>query len=146
VQYDIIWVPAGPFPTPTDVSPVHPSEIEFIKAQAPGAKYVLSVCGGSAVLAKAGILKGRRATTNKAFFNIIKSMTLKEDITWVAKARWVVDGNIWTSSGASAGSDMTLEFLNHLAGSKVVSIIRGLNEVVELGQDDDPFAAFHGLI
>ncbi len=27
-----------------------------------------------------------------------------KDINWVAKARWVVDGNIWTSSGVSAGT------------------------------------------
>jgi len=97
-------------------------EIEFIKYQAPGAKYIMSVCGGSVPLATAGILDGKRATTNKKFFHLIsvclsriilytisadhcnalQAITSKK-ITWVPKARWVIDGNIWTSSGVAAG-------------------------------------------
>lgn len=42
--------------------------IEFVKKQAPGAKYVLSVCTGSEILAAADVLNGRRATTNKSGF------------------------------------------------------------------------------
>lgn len=77
--------------------------IEFVKAQAPGAKYVLSVCTGSEVLALAGVLGRRRATTNKASFRRIVAETSELGIYWVPKARWVVDGNIWTSSGVTAG-------------------------------------------
>jgi len=43
-------------------------EIEFLKYAAPQAKYVMSVCVGSAILAMAGILDGKRATTNKALY------------------------------------------------------------------------------
>ena len=91
IQYDILWVPAGelpgdeksrhetdylpgPIPNPksgkTEVAP--PSEIAFIKAQAPKAKYVMSVCGGSGILAQAGVLSGKRATTNKALFRLVE--------------------------------------------------------------------------
>lgn len=42
--------------------------LEFIKLQAPGARYVLSVCTGSWLLAKAGVLDGKKATSNKAAF------------------------------------------------------------------------------
>jgi putative intracellular protease/amidase len=49
-----------------------PEEINFIKQQAPGAKYVMSVCAGSAILAQAGVLRGKRATTNKALFRLIE--------------------------------------------------------------------------
>jgi putative intracellular protease/amidase len=48
------------------------SEIAFIKAQAPKAKYVMSVCGGSLILAHTGVLSGKRATTNKSFFKIVE--------------------------------------------------------------------------
>ena len=94
--------------------------LEFIKHQAPGAKYILSVCTGSWVLAGTGLLDGRKATTNKAAFRSCKVVYLKlrgliinghasiqaatsDKIDWIPKARWVVDGNIWTSSGVSAG-------------------------------------------
>ena len=46
-------------------------EIDFIKNQAPGAKYIISVCTGSFHLATAGVLEGKRATTNKKFFRFI---------------------------------------------------------------------------
>ncbi|KAF8958283.1 transcriptional regulator [Flammula alnicola] len=140
-QYDVLWVPAGMF-RPLLLPRL---SMNTLQAQAPKAKYILSVCGGSALLAQAGVLSGKRATTNKAFFKVIEAMSPK-DITWVAKARWVVDGNVWTSSGVSAGSDMAIAFVAHLAGDKVARLIRGQVEVFEHGQDDDPFAEFHGLV
>ena len=79
------------------------SLVDFIKAQAPGAKYVLSVCTGSEVLARAGVLNGKRATTNKFSFKRIQEETRDLVVTWVPKARWVVDGNVWSSSGVTAG-------------------------------------------
>lgn len=146
IQYDILWVPAGPMPDPATGADVTPaSEIAFIKAQAPQAKYVMSVCAGSSILAHAGVLSGKRATTNKWLFKILEANAPK-DIIWVPKARWVVDGNIWTSSGVSAGADMALAFVSHLAGPQVARVIRGQVEVAEKTQEDDPFAAFHGLV
>ncbi|KAJ6455985.1 class I glutamine amidotransferase-like protein [Mycena vitilis] len=145
-QYDIIWVPAGPIPNPqTGEHNVPKEEIAFIVAQAPKAKYVLSVCGGSVYLAFAGLLSGKRATTNKAFYRATVAATPK-DIQWVPKARWVVDGKIWTSSGVTAGNDMALAFIDHLVGPRAARFIRGAVEIRETTQDDDPFAEFHGLV
>lgn len=45
-----------------------PLVVEFVKKQAANATYILSVCTGSWVLADAGVLDGKRATTNKAAF------------------------------------------------------------------------------
>ena len=129
-QYDILVVPggaslftprcsaytsldfAGPGSRP-DVCPK--SLVDFIVRQTPGAKYVFSVCTGSEVLAQAGILEGKRATTNKSSFNRIKGSTQDRAISWVAKARWVVDGKIWTSSGVTAG-----EFVCRLSMGRVL--------------------------
>jgi transcriptional regulator GlxA family with amidase domain len=76
---------------------------------------------------------------------LYQSFTPK-DITWVPKARWVIDGNIWTSSGVSAGSDMAIAFIEHLVGPRIAGIIRGQAEVIVHGEGDDPFAEVHGLV
>ncbi|KAJ7443928.1 class I glutamine amidotransferase-like protein [Mycena galericulata] len=147
-QYDILWIPAGPRPSPGDFSGVlrtPKEEIEFIRAQAPKAKYIMGVCAGSIQLALAGVLSGRRATTNKFFYRLITESTPK-DINWVPKARWVVDGNVWTSSGVAAGSDMALAFLEHLAGVKLARQVRSIVEIPEVTSEDDQFASFFGLV
>ncbi|HSZ34745.1 MAG TPA: DJ-1/PfpI family protein [Puia sp.] len=77
-------------------------------------KYVLTVCTGSALLAKTGLLDGRKATSNKRAFNWV--LTSNENVNWIKKARWVEDDKYYTSSGVSAGMDMTLGFLRDLHG------------------------------
>ncbi|MBO1765069.1 DJ-1/PfpI family protein, partial [Escherichia coli] len=79
-------------------------------------KWVLTVCTGSEVLARTGVLDGRRATTNKRAFNTVKATHPKVD--WVAKARWVADGNIWTSSGISAGTDLAFAWIAEVFGEE----------------------------
>ncbi|KAK7035992.1 DJ-1 protein-PfpI domain-containing protein [Favolaschia claudopus] len=144
-QYDIIWVPAGP--VPDEKGNVHlPDGLkEFLTERGPKAKYICSVCGGSLILAVVGLLSGKKATTNKALYRPIVAASPK-DIEWVAKARWVIDGNVWTSSGVSAGTDMAIAFTEHLAGTRAARFLRGFIEIREAPQDDDPFAEFHGLV
>lgn len=72
-------------------------------------QYTLTVCTGSALLAKTGLLDGKQATTNKRAFSWVESNGL--DVLWDRKARWKVDGKFYTSSGVSAGMDMSLGFL-----------------------------------
>ncbi|KAF8172524.1 class I glutamine amidotransferase-like protein [Mycena galopus ATCC 62051] len=147
-QFDIIWVPAGPGPDYTTGKSLIPNEeIAFIAQQAPGAQYVMSVCTGSFQLALAGVLNGKRATTNKMFYRTVVAATSK-DIEWVPQARWVVaeGGKVWTSSGVTAGSDMALAFVEHLAGAKIARHIRGAFEIPEVTLENDPFASFYELI
>ncbi|KAJ7628722.1 class I glutamine amidotransferase-like protein [Roridomyces roridus] len=145
-QFDVIWVPAGPMGDYVPGMTRTPDEeIAFIKHQAPHAKYIMSVCAGTVQLALAGVLTGKRATTNKAFYRQIVA-AMPKDITWVPEARWVIDANVWTSSGVSAGADMALAFVEHLGGPKIARHIRGLTEIPEVTEKEDPFAKFHGLV
>lgn len=78
------------------------------------ASYVLSVCNGAFLYAKAGVLSNRRATTYKA--RISKAEELFPSVRWERAARWTVDGNLYVSSGVSAGTDMTLGFIADVCG------------------------------
>lgn len=88
-----------------------------LKFLAKRASYILTVCTGSLLLAKTGLLSGRRATSNKRLFSWVVQES--PDVHWVKKARWVRDGQVYTSSGVSAGLDMTLEFVADALGRDI---------------------------
>lgn len=88
--------------------------IGIIKQIAGLSKYVLTVCTGSALLAKTGLLDNRAATSNKRAFDWV--ITNGEKVKWIRKARWTIDDKFYTSSGVSAGMDMTLGFLADIHG------------------------------
>jgi hypothetical protein len=67
-------------------------------------------------------------------------------IEWIPKARWVVDGNIWTSSGVTAGQDMAFEFLKTIAGEEFATTAKNIIELRAAKADDDEFADVYGLI
>ena len=91
-------------------------------------KYCLSICTGSALLASTGLLDGRKATSNKRAFEWVMSVNTKVD--WISKARWVVDGKFYTSSGVSAGMDMSLGFVCDLAGRDLAEEIANAIEYI----------------
>jgi transcriptional regulator GlxA family with amidase domain len=101
----------------------------------------MSVCSGSAILAKAGLLDGRRATSNKQFFDLARAQSA--GVRWVEQARWVEDGPFATSSGVSAGTDMALAVIAKLYGREVAQEIADSTEY-EWQQDStrDPFVRF----
>ena len=86
-------------------------QLAGLAAQSP---QVMTVCTGSALLAAAGVLDGRRATSNDLAFDWVVSMG--ERVDWIKDARWVVDGKFRTSSGISAGIDMALAFVEDTCG------------------------------
>ena len=83
--------------------------IDSIKEISNLSKYVLTVCTGSALLARTGLLDNKNATSNKRAF--AWATTNGANVIWNKKARWAVDGKFYTSSGVSAGMDMALGFL-----------------------------------
>ncbi|KAI5895404.1 class I glutamine amidotransferase-like protein [Schizophyllum commune H4-8] len=138
-QFDILLVPGGPPDVPQELT-------DFLVRQLPGAKYVLTVCTGSWILARTGALDGKRATGNKFMFKTMLADTASHNIDWVARARWVVDGKFWTSSGVTAGMDMANAFVAQLAGEPAAKTIQMGLEMRAKDQDNDEFAAVHGLV
>ncbi|HEY5369427.1 MAG TPA: DJ-1/PfpI family protein [Hanamia sp.] len=88
--------------------------IDKIKEISNFSKYVLTVCTGSALLARTGLLDNKNATSNKRAFKWVT--TNGANVLWNKKARWTVDGKFYTSSGVSAGMDMALGFLSDRHG------------------------------
>jgi putative intracellular protease/amidase len=108
---DIFLIPGG-YGTRIEIS--NPYLLDKIKEVSQACKFVLTVCTGTALLAKTGLLDGKMATSNKRAFDWV--ITQGEKVNWIRKARWVQDGKYYTSAGVSAGIDMTLGFLSDLHG------------------------------
>ncbi|KAL3475930.1 DJ-1/PfpI family protein [Aspergillus californicus] len=107
-------------------SPFINKTIDWIAETYPKVEYLITVCTGSGLAARSGILDGRRATTNKASWS--STITYGPKVKWVPEARWVVDGNIWTSSGISAGIDVTLDFIEKFYGKENATTIANTME------------------
>jgi transcriptional regulator GlxA family with amidase domain len=119
--------------------------VDWLRRRANDAELVMTVCTGSGLLAETGVLDGRRATTNKAFFAWPE--TTWPRVAWVREARWVEDGKYWTSSGVSAGMDMALAVIARIAGQPMADLLATGTEY-EWHRDAawDPFARVHGLV
>jgi len=106
---------------------------------AASAQLVMSVCTGSGLLAKAGLLDGRKATSNKFSFNWATEQSDK--VEWIKKARWVDDGDRVTSSGVTAGTDMALAVIEREFGKEIAEKLAVYTEYQrETDSSQDPFA------
>ncbi|KAF7523472.1 hypothetical protein G7054_g11767 [Neopestalotiopsis clavispora] len=145
LDLDVIMVPGGAGTRNLNATQPH---VDWLKTRVddPELDYMMTVCTGTSILARTGKIAGKDATTNKAAFDWVKSVDGAEDVNWIAKARWVVDGNLWTSSGVSAGTDMTLAWIEHVYGKNESERIRITMEWNALNQTDDPFAELYGLV
>jgi len=149
-QLDVLLVPGG-----LGSVPWHdlPAEVEFIEKVYKGAsdhqplQYLISVCTGAGLLANAGLLDGRRATTNKAAWDSITHLGPRTH--WVAQARWVSDGNIWTTSGVSAGTDGMIALLStifHGHSDIMDRVVISMEYNRATDSDNDPFASINGCV
>ncbi|OAQ98063.1 hypothetical protein LLEC1_02307 [Akanthomyces lecanii] len=113
--------------------------VDYAARVYPRLRYFLTVCTGAALAARAGLLDGKRATTNKLAFDWVVGLGPK--VNWVRRARWVSDGNIWTSSGISAGIDMTFGFVAAQYGDEVAATVAHRQENIRnTDPTNDPFA------
>lgn len=91
--------------------------VDWLRATAPGARRVTSVCSGAYLLAEAGLLDGRRATTHWGrtddFARRYPKVRLDADRIFIR------DGNVWTSAGITAGIDLALALVEDDLGVEV---------------------------
>ncbi|KAJ5136057.1 class I glutamine amidotransferase-like protein [Penicillium atrosanguineum] len=139
---DVLLIPGGRGSRGS--GPIVLAAIRFIKDTYPSLKYLITVCTGSGLAARAGVLDGKRATTNKMAWKDM--VALGPEVEWIPHARWVTDGNIWTSSGVSAGIDVTLAWIGRVFGEeKAKMIAEGIEYTRHEDPNYDPFAELYGL-
>jgi transcriptional regulator GlxA family with amidase domain len=109
--------------------------IRFVAEQAKGCQAVLSVCTGSFILHRAGLLAGRRATTHWSSLSRLAELGGVE----VVQERIVRDGNIWTAAGVSAGIDLALAFIESVAGETIAG-------KVQFGAEYYPSRRLYGVL
>ena len=137
---DVLFVPGGLGTRAPDLN----STIDYVRATYPSLQYLVSVCTGAGILARAGILDGKNATTNKLAWN--STIIHGPKTYWIAHARWVVDRNVWTTSGVSAGIDGALAWIEHVFGNKTAnSLAIGMEYQRHADWHWDPFAEYYGL-
>jgi cyclohexyl-isocyanide hydratase len=115
-QFDVLCVPGG-----VGVNPLMEDEevLKFLRRQAEGARYVTSICTGSMVLAAAGLLAGRRATTHWASHDFLARLGAIP-----VQARVVTDGKFATGGGVTAGIDMALAVVSELFGREAAEAVQ----------------------
>ena len=122
-QLDLICVPGG-----AGMNALLNDEetLDFVRRQAAGARYVTSVCTGSLVLGAAGLLKGKRATSHWMSHSMLAAFGCEP-----VNARVVVDGNLITGGGVTAGIDFALTVAGEVLGAEAA-------RKIQLGMEYDP--------
>ena len=117
--------------------------ISRLKECVMASKFCLSVCTGSALLAKTGLLDGLKATSNKRSLEWVKSCG--KAVKWQEHARWVRAGKFYTASGVAAGMDMALGFISDHFGKELAQNIANETEYNwQKSSKIDKFAKFYG--
>ncbi|MFC8291462.1 DJ-1/PfpI family protein [Streptomyces sp. NPDC057242] len=117
---DIVLVPGGP---DARVAMDDPEILDWLRAADATSIWTTSVCTGSLVLAAAGLLDGRRATTHWLAFDELRALGVEP-----TGERVVFDGKYVTSAGVSSGIDMALHLLGRIAGDETAQTVQLLTE------------------
>ncbi len=126
-QLDLVCVPGG-FGVLDAM--VDAELVGFVGRQAQNATYVTSVCTGAFVLGRAGLLKGRKATTHWAYTDLLPLLGATYQ-----PGRVVRDGNTITAGGVTSGIDFGLNVVAEIAGEDFA-------KATQLGIEYDPAPPF----
>lgn len=116
---DIFVVPGG---YATRKEKDNPATIAWLKQASATAEVSASVCTGSYILQRAGLLAGKRATT---YWDAMKEFaSLADDFTAVPGTRWIDEGAVITAAGVSAGIDMCLHLVGRLWDPETARLVQ----------------------
>jgi transcriptional regulator GlxA family with amidase domain len=113
----VVIVPGGDAPTIKSMG--NPAIGDYLRRAADPAPVVGSVCTGALILAAAGLLEGRTATTHWAYHRLLERL----GATYLPQ-RWVEDGKFITSAGVSAGIDMALALVARLTDEATARMVQ----------------------
>ncbi|CCT72585.1 uncharacterized protein FFB20_01397 [Fusarium fujikuroi] len=113
-ELDILLVP-GPYLGNFDL---HPKHADFIRKHVAAGKLLFTSCTGASLVASTGVLNGKTATVNNIEFDWVRNRW--PQVNWTREKKWIIDGNIWTGSGAVAAMDMVAYWLKENYGLPVL--------------------------
>ena len=113
--FDVLVVPGGPGARERELH--NERVIRWISERMQDVELMTSVCTGALLLAKAGLLNGRRATTHWASYDRLEQEF--PVVTVIRNVRFVDEGSIVTSGGISAGIDMAFHVVKRLVGLEI---------------------------
>lgn len=126
-QTDVVLVPGG---RGSEAVAEDEAVLSWLRRLDEGTKWTVSVCTGAEILGAAGLLEGKRATSNWLFLE-----RLPEYGADPVGGRWVEDGKTITAAGVTAGLDMALHLVDRETGPEVA-------QAVQLGVEYDPDPPF----
>ncbi|CAO2654303.1 Nn.00g110360.m01.CDS01 [Neocucurbitaria sp. VM-36] len=144
-ELDVLIIPGGPGWRNSDLN----ATLEYIQKTAPKVKHIITICTGSGLAARAGIMNGRKATTNKTSWPT--TVAANPNTTWVPSAQWVEDYSasppVWSSSGVTAGIDLMLHWVEQTYNAQNSTQIAQIMEHVRIRDPShDPFARNETLV
>lgn len=114
---DVVLVPGGPG---TVTTARDEKVLDWLRRVHPGATWTASVCSGSVVLAAAGLLDGKRATSHWSTLSALKAF----GVTPVGDQRIVHEGDVITAAGVSAGIDLGMWLAGQIGGEAKAKAIQ----------------------
>lgn len=114
-DFDIVIVPGGYGAEEIEIN--NETVIQWIKEQSGKVELIASVCTGAFLLAKAGLIDGKRATTH--WMDIERLEREFPDVKVEKNSKFIDEGSIITSGGISAGINMSFHIIKRLLGEEV---------------------------
>ncbi|UTV29985.1 DJ-1/PfpI family protein [Photobacterium atrarenae] len=109
IQSDILLIPGG---SGCESALENVALIDWLKQHCQHTTYICTIGTGAALAARAGLMKGKAATTSKQHYRWVTG--IDSEVNWSPVARWTIDGTVGTASGRAAGMDLSLALIAHL--------------------------------